>query len=171
MTEAIDRFTAKYIVDHETGCWNWVAARKANGYGVFGRGGRAAGIAYAHRWAYEHFIGAIPAGMAVCHRCDNRACVNPDHLFFGTTADNQADMVAKGRSLRGERHNLVHLSDADVLEIRRLWADGQSTQAEIGKRFSVTKGLISLIVRGKAWQHLLPDDWTPPPPHRWSRRR
>lgn len=168
MTQAIDRFRSKYEVD-ESGCWLWTAALNDNGYGVFGRGSRGAGNKYAHRFAYEHFIGPIPEGAMVCHTCDVRRCVNPDHLFVGTAADNQGDMAAKGRSLRGSRHNLAKLTDADVIEIRRLWSLGGATQVALGERFGVSKGQISAIVRGKKWAHLLPDDWKPPSPNRWSR--
>jgi len=169
MKQPIDRFSSKYEVDLNTGCWLWTAATKENGYGVFGRGPAGAGSAYAHRWSYEHFVGPIPEGMMVCHKCDVRNCVNPDHLFLGTAKDNQADMAAKGRSLRGERHNLAKLTEADVLEIRRLWATGQFTQREIAAKFGNNKQNVSVIVRGDKWKHLLPAGWTPPPKNRWSR--
>lgn len=170
VTKAIDRFTAKYEVDSETGCWHWTGATKGNGYGSFGVSrGSWRRVVYAHRWAYEYFIGPIPEGLFVCHRCDVRSCVNPEHLFLGTHADNMADMAAKGRSLRGKRHNMARLSDADVLEIRHLWAVGGTTQVELGKQFGVDKRDISAIVRGLIWQHLLPEGWKPPPPRKWSR--
>lgn len=124
---------------------------------------------YAHRWSYENFVGPVPVGMMVCHRCDVRCCVNPHHLFLGTHADNMADMTAKGRSLHGERHNLVRLSEPEVREIRALWAAGGTTQDEIAGRFKTTKGTVSLIVRGHTWKHILPSDWVSPPPRKWSR--
>lgn len=164
----LERFRVKYRED-PTGCWIWTSALKENGYGSFGRGGIEGGSAYAHRWAYEHFVGPIPPNMMVCHHCDVPACVNPAHLFLGTHADNMADMAAKGRSLRGERHNLVKLKDAEVLEIRRLWSAGGIAQPELAQRFDTTKGTVSLIVRGQTWRHLLPADWTPPTPRKWSR--
>jgi hypothetical protein len=169
VTKAIDRFTAKYEVDPETGCWLWTGALKPNGYGVFGVGGRQGGNTYAHRAAYEFFVGPIPPDLLVLHRCDTPPCVNPAHLFLGSHADNMADMTAKGRSLRGERHNRGKLTEADAVEIRQLWSDGGMSQSEIGRRFGIGKTTVSAIVRGYLWRHLLPDDWIPPATNRWSR--
>lgn len=98
------RFDEKYLIDSATGCWNWTAAKRENGYGVINIEGRAI---RAHRAAWNLFKGEIPNhesfhGMCVLHKCDNKACVNPDHLFLGTQSDNSADKVSKGRQAKGD---------------------------------------------------------------------
>lgn len=105
MTESIDRFHGKYE-PNENDCWIWTGAKNRDGYGSFWNGERLAGrngkrggprMVLAHRWSFAHFIGAIPAGLYVLHRCDTPSCVNPDHLFLGTQADNVRDCANKGR--------------------------------------------------------------------------
>lgn len=79
-------------------CWVWTGPKYPRGYGCCGRG-------YAHRVAYERAVGTIPEGQFVCHRCDNRLCCNPAHLFLGTARDNTQDMIAKGRHWRQQEHH------------------------------------------------------------------
>ena len=80
-----------------SGCWIWEGTRERKGYGRLGRG-HSSGQLLAHRASYELFVGPIPDGMMVLHRCDIPSCVNPEHLFIGTAADNARDEVAKGRN-------------------------------------------------------------------------
>lgn len=88
------RFNVKFIKS-ENGCWNWIAAtRGKTGYGAFKYKGKTVD---SHRVSFLFYNGEIPDGLLVSHTCDNRLCVNPNHLFLGTHKDNYDDMVNKGR--------------------------------------------------------------------------
>jgi hypothetical protein len=135
--------------DPVTGCIEWTGTRN-RGYGYIRRDGKTI---RAHRLAYELKHGPIPKGLYVCHRCDNRSCCNTDHHFLGTNADNMADRNAKGRQAKGERSGGAKLTEADVLEIRRRLAAGES-QLEISKAFGITRQHVGYIKSGKTWSHL-----------------
>jgi len=125
------------------GCWEWLGAIHKVGYGAIGSGTRPSRALYAHRVSWELHNGAIPEGQLVCHTCDNRKCVNPDHMFLGTHKDNQRDMAIKGRGV-----NI--LNPPDIPRIRKMLDDGFSTTV-IGRKFGVTPGTISSISRGVSW--------------------
>lgn len=152
-----ERFWAK--VDSSGGpdkCWPWKAFIRPNGYGSFGVS--SAERLSAHRMAWELAHGPIPKGegfhgTCVCHRCDNRVCCNPAHLFLGTQADNIADRDQKGRHrpLAGTANGGAKLTDSLVAAIRVAYAVGGVTQRVLAKRFGVAQSVVSNIVRGKAW--------------------
>lgn len=139
------------------GCWYWTGAPDPNGYGRFynpfypivSKRQRPA-----HRVSYEMHIGKIPRGRLVCHTCDNRLCVNPDHFFIGTHKDNSQDMLKKGRrhDSRGELNPQAKLKTKDVLEIRSL--NGIERADSLAKRFNISECVIySLWIRA-GWQHI-----------------
>ncbi|WP_126463654.1 HNH endonuclease signature motif containing protein [Sulfuritortus calidifontis] len=144
------RFLAKFAFDSNTGCWIWTGARHPQGYGLIKL--KDGAQLRAHRVAYELAHGPIPDGLQVCHRCDNRRCVRPGHLFLGTAKDNAADMVAKGRAARntGERNGASRLTRQDIEAIR---AD-DSLYRELASRFRVSPSAIGLIKRRERWKHV-----------------
>jgi len=158
------KYIAERIEIDDNGCWLWTGAVSSGGYGraVFQQ--EATG---AHRFSWIAHEGMIPEGMCVCHTCDVRKCVNPEHLWLGTTAENQRDCTAKKRrahgprngrstspetSPRGERHGRARLNPSMVREIRSL--RGKVSQSALGRRFGVPQTAISAVQLGKTWQHV-----------------
>ena len=142
---------AKHVtVDEVTGCHLWTASRDRLGYG-YTRVGRR--VARAHRVAWEAVHGPIPPGLVVCHRCDNPSCVNVEHLFIGTHADNQRDKCRKGRQARGERNGRSKLTVEDVVDIRRRLAAGEG-RSDIARAYGVDPAAIRSIATGKNWSHV-----------------
>jgi hypothetical protein len=141
-----ERFLSKFV-KQDSGCWIWKAVVRSDGYGQFRVGPKMVG---AHRVSYELFKGAIPQGMRVLHRCDNPLCVNPEHLFLGTQADNVADMVQKGRKAKGQKTNRTNLTEDDIRAIRA----ALGTNVEIAKRYGVVPHTISRIRTGARWGHV-----------------
>jgi len=149
------RFWNRVDKSGSSGCWNWMGHIQ-KGYGYFYNGTRMATV---HRFSWVLANGPIlngPGyhGYCVCHRCDNRKCVNPSHLFLGTAQENSNDQKSKGHTTRGERSSTARLSEAQVIEIRRLSNQGLS-RAELARRYGITPQSMSALVRGKNWAYLL----------------
>ena len=146
------RFHRKYTINEQNGCWEWTAKRIPKGYGYFDEKRSA------HRLSFAHFKGPILEGLHVLHRCDNRRCVNPEHLFAGTAADNIDDCLKKGRFVHvrhhGESHGEAKLTAEAVLDIRAHYVRGKTRQVDFAKKYGVSQVLVGLVLSGKAWKHL-----------------
>lgn len=147
-TKDISRFRS-HIKVVESGCHEWTGSLKPNGYGqssMIDKTGNSHRLS--HRVAWEIENGPIPNGMFVCHTCDNRLCVNPDHLFLGTQADNIRDAARKGRMATGQHNGNGKLSDEDKRLIIAAIDSGMS-QAKIGKMYGVSERTV-----GRLWNHI-----------------
>ena len=135
-------------------CVEWHKGKTGRGYGVCYPFGRDKQV-LAHRRVYELMYGPIPEDMVVCHKCDNRGCVNINHLFLGTQKDNIKDMFAKGRQhdRRGDRGNASKLSEKQVLEIKAFI--GKLKYKEIAKKYNVSETAIADIKLKRTWGHVV----------------
>lgn len=150
--EASD-FWQRVKITGKRDCWNWTAGKNSNGYGRL-RFRRRQDMA--HRVAAILSFGDIPPGLLACHKCDNRICCNPAHLFLGTHKDNQHDCVVKGRknSARGSQLPQTILNAEKVREIRRRYIPHVVTGVILGREFGVSAGAILDIVTRKRWKYV-----------------
>lgn len=145
------RFLAK--VRKSRGCWTWTANYLRTGlpYGLF----RLGKMRTAHRVSYELFVGEIPDGLFVLHKCDNPKCVKPRHLFLGTQADNNRDASKKGRARTLPRHGEdnpgARFTASQVLAMWNAYASGGVTQQKIAEEYGTDQGTVGGIVRGERW--------------------
>ena len=138
-----------YSPEPNSGCWIWMGAlNKENGYGVTWQ--ETPRRQRVHRLMYERVCGPIPEGLHVLHRCDMPLCVNPDHLFLGTHADNMKDAAAKKRfhDRRGEKAPNARLTPTQVAEIQA----SKISQRAIARQFGITQACVSLIKTGRTWR-------------------
>ena len=165
--DAVHRFMGKFHIVDECSCWVWHAAKHRFGYGMFAFPNRKT-VSTAHRVSWLLFMGEIPDGMHVLHKCDVPACVNPDHLFLGSHQENMTDKAEKGRApsgenhwsrrapdnvARGERSGHARLTEEDVASIRAGCSSGV-TQKEMSRKYSIDPSHVSDIVNRKRWAHV-----------------
>ena len=155
----------KYV-DKSGDCWLWTAGKFVQGYGAFNWSpkSQSKGLTrYAHRVSWIFANGPIPEGMCVCHSCDNPACVNPDHLFLGTQADNMRDMRGKGRDsvaglftarkTQGEKNRKAKFTERDALVVKERLAAGEC-MTSIANDFNCPVSRVYDIKRGRTWTHI-----------------
>lgn len=139
----------------DTGCWEYRGnIRSSGGYGRVTQRGKALVVT---RVVYSEWVGPIPEGHLIRHKCDNPPCINPDHLETGTVRDNTRDMFERGRARppRGEMQKHSILTEQTVREIRAMWSDGGKTQREMAEMFGVSVPTISSVIHRKRWAHVI----------------
>lgn len=164
ITPVKERLKIGSKINKENGCLEWLG-HTAFGYGLMnmrGDGGKWR-QKRVHRLAYQEHVGEIPEGMLVCHHCDNRRCINTDHLFVGTTRDNAEDRDRKGRGRCGfgEGHGMAKLTNEKVILIRQLKTQG-ATSVKLAARFGVGTHAINRAISGSSWAHVHQGIATPP---------
>ncbi len=143
------------LVNRAGDCWEYTG-KTDHGYARFWFLGK---LDYGHRWSYRAFVGPIPEGLHVLHHCDNKRCINPEHLYAGTHQDNMRDMVERGQrkgKMYGEGMPTAKLNDEAVRAIRWLVSKGK-TVALISRLYSVNEGTIYMAARGITWAHVGPE--------------
>ncbi len=184
MSDILNRIDLRfeYVSDHmarhiitDSGCWEYQGNKKPTGYGyitlsIAGLDPRKRKY-YAHRISYAYHHGIDPGDKCVCHRCDNPSCINPDHLFLGTDADNARDRVMKGRSApqSGHRNHNSRLTEDQVEEVVNLIVQGKSNKM-IADILPVTHSQVSLIRVGKSWSEFTRELGYRPEDHRVFKR-
>lgn len=145
--QALEKFLSKIKVDEISGCWNFQPKARLSGYGALRVGNKNK---LAHRFSWELHNGKISNCLCVLHKCDNRECVNPEHLWLGTRTENAEDKVKKSRQTKGINIKQAKLNEQSILKIRE---DGRP-QHVIGKQYGVHQSVISLIKNRRIWNHV-----------------
>ena len=136
-------------ISPDTECWNWTKSTDSYGYGQVSLNKKTYKV---HRVA-AHYYFSMPLTSPLCclHKCDNRRCFNPHHLFLGTISDNVKDMIKKGRNCNGESHHKTSLTESDVIAIRNEYAKGGVFHKDLARKYGVTRPTITEIINRRAW--------------------
>ena len=145
--QELDRFMSFVVPEPTSGCWLWDGGLTRSGHPHFWLNGKTV---KAHRVSYRHFVCDIPEGLLVCHRCDVASCVNPDHLFVGTPADNSADMTSKGRQARGIASNTAKINEDAVRHIR----SRELSSRDYCRLYGINYRSVWNIQTGKTWRNV-----------------
>jgi len=134
------------------GCWNWNGALNTSGYAWMSYLGRSRIVS---RVAWELENGPISVGLCVLHRCDNRKCINPSHLFLGDNLTNQRDMIAKGRGRKafGSRSGVAKLNEQLVVQMREAYSLG-STPTDIARQHGLPRSTVWHALNKRTWRHV-----------------
>ena len=146
-----ERFWEKIDKRSDDECWEWMASCNKYGYGQLWFGNT---FISSHRVSWMIHFGDIPEKLCVLHKCDNRKCANPNHLFLGTYQDNSDDMKSKGRSLNqhGDNNHAAKITSEDVLRMREMWKSGKCRQKEIMKIFNISRVELWRIISYRNWK-------------------
>jgi len=144
-------FHTRYDRGTEEECWNWKFGRFDKRYGQYCYNNYPV---LAHRFAYLLVHPDFDQSLCVCHRCDNPLCVNPSHLFLGTSQENTADKVTKGRCAIGEFNGASIITEDIVKEIRAKHLTGQYSQRRLARIFKISQASIWGIVNNRYWTHV-----------------
>ena len=151
----LTRFWSYVQKGPDNSCWPWLGAKTTKGYGLFTTGPV---IRRKHqvvtRVAFKIAYGPFDERLNICHTCDNPSCVNPRHLFVGTSQDNHDDCVAKGRSLKGERHPMRKLTESDVLKIRDLRSSSRLSFGRLAEQFGISRTTAHRVCAKIIWGHI-----------------
>lgn len=148
--ETLEERFLKYVKKTDA-CWLWTGNKSHNGYGQIEINGKCC---RAHRVSYQLYRGETPNNLQVCHSCDIKSCVNPEHLFLGTAKENIKDKVTKNRQAKGNNVAGSKLNSQQVLEIRNKYIPFQYTTSMLAEEYGISRATVHRIAMKKIWRHV-----------------